>query len=300
MNDNSLKEQFDELPINYVNPNEEYLYGHNKNKCKGFTELMKYVLCNDLDKVKGYIEERLNRKPTVYSSSQTYTHELRNSINQLNDKKYSALFLAVMNGANLKIIKLLLNNGGDINIVDVCGYTMLIFAAARGYTEIVKLLFDNKVDVNYVDKHKKTALAYAIDNKQVDITKLLIECNADVNAQLCNKSIIQYICDIKNVTQIDDKVYQIIKLIIENKKCTEYKFKDCELMINKIKDEKYWPLIQLYIENEYQLSKCSKFESSAPKIIKYIFGKKDVPHPEIIFKTLNDFCIEKNISRYNW
>lgn len=53
--------------------------------------------------------------------------------------------MAVLRAANGKIA---LNNGADINAIDEYGYTPLHSAAKNGYLEIVKVLVEQGADVN--------------------------------------------------------------------------------------------------------------------------------------------------------
>ena len=75
---------------------------------------------------------------------------------------------------NIKFIKLLLENGADINAKDKLGNTLLHFAAKYGKLEIVKLLLENGVDVNAKDNAGKTPLRFAVKNGHIDIVDLVL------------------------------------------------------------------------------------------------------------------------------
>ena len=67
------------------------------------------------------------------------------------------------------------------------GLTALHYAARRGDVEIVKMLLANGADVNIIHSHKSTALMNVVgqstvDQRHVDIAKLLIKNGVDVNA----------------------------------------------------------------------------------------------------------------------
>jgi ankyrin repeat protein len=92
----------------------------------------------------------------------------------------------------LKIIKLLIDNGADVNIKDDNGNTSLIDACQHIYNqnpELIKLLIKNGADVNNRNKHGVTAIQSVAKssgddlNKKnaIEIVKLLIKNGADVN-----------------------------------------------------------------------------------------------------------------------
>ena len=82
---------------------------------------------------------------------------------------------------NYDIVKLLIENGADVNTGDgkepaICK------AAGNASTDIVKLLIENGADVNAEDKDGNTAVIEATWNKDaINVLKLLIAAGADVN-----------------------------------------------------------------------------------------------------------------------
>lgn len=75
------------------------------------------------------------------------------------------------------------NNKYLANTKNKYGKTALMRAASEGQKNIVKLLIDNGADVNAFDENKATPLMWAIgDNRDFpDVVKLLLESGADVN-----------------------------------------------------------------------------------------------------------------------
>ncbi len=84
-----------------------------------------------------------------------------------------------------KVVKVLLDNGVDVNYKNEEGNTALIVAAKKDYRKAVEVLLDKGADVNYEnEKDGKTALiAAAFDNRTKAVIALLEhpENSADVN-----------------------------------------------------------------------------------------------------------------------
>ena len=84
---------------------------------------------------------------------------------------------------HLDIVKVLLQNGVNVNAADIYKKTALHKASSNGHADVVKVLIQNGADVNAVDDlMKRTALHCAAADTYVDVVKVLIENGADVNA----------------------------------------------------------------------------------------------------------------------
>ncbi|MBN1185165.1 MAG: ankyrin repeat domain-containing protein [Bacteroidales bacterium] len=82
-----------------------------------------------------------------------------------------ALTLASESGS-LESVKLLVNNGADINRQSYDGSTSLIIATQEGHIEIVKYLLENNADITLKTSNGKTAFDFAKENEKKEITKL--------------------------------------------------------------------------------------------------------------------------------
>ena len=80
----------------------------------------------------------------------------------------------------VKICKLLLDKGADINAKDSEGMTALMYAASSGQTNMVEFFLDKGADINAKDKAGHTALGNAIENGNAAIVQLLQPVNAVV------------------------------------------------------------------------------------------------------------------------
>lgn len=83
---------------------------------------------------------------------------------------------------NLVHMRIALHAGADVNRPDMCGWTALMFASARGHLEIVKELIQARAHVNTVSNERWTALMLAAQNGYFEIVKELIQAGANVRA----------------------------------------------------------------------------------------------------------------------
>lgn len=86
-------------------------------------------------------------------------------------------------GGKYHFIKLLLENGADVNLQDSDGKTPLMRLNQWKSLEISKLLIESGADVNLKDKCGTTALMQKCQDARHDSAKLLIDAGADVNAK---------------------------------------------------------------------------------------------------------------------
>lgn len=86
---------------------------------------------------------------------------------------------------DIKLAEKLIRWGANPNlIIDKNQETSaLMFASIYGYTEMVKLLIENGADVNLRDKNGATALTSSAWAGNADIVEILIKNKADINAK---------------------------------------------------------------------------------------------------------------------
>lgn len=101
-------------------------------------------------------------------------------------------------------IKLLLDQGADVNDEAYFGYTPLMQASSKGHIEAVKMLLDKGANVNGYCSDGWTALSLAADEGHTDIVKLLLERGADIDKTIkliqsnrLRKKVIEVIEDVK-------------------------------------------------------------------------------------------------------
>ena len=84
-------------------------------------------------------------------------------------------------GKNIKIVKVLVQQGADINLNTERFGSALNVAAGVGAGGIAYLLIENGANLNSQDSEGKTPLMSAIYLKHPDLAKMLIDNGADVN-----------------------------------------------------------------------------------------------------------------------
>ncbi len=99
------------------------------------------------------------------------------SINQTNENGSSTLILASYRG-NIEVAKFLIANVKDLNYNSGMG-TALMGAVYKNQLELVKLLLENKANPNLVDANGATALILAAQTGNVEMIKLLLQFKAD-------------------------------------------------------------------------------------------------------------------------
>ncbi len=95
----------------------------------------------------------------------------------------SALLLAVRDGKNLEIVKLLVDKGLSVAEADARGRTPLADAAALGLTDIVAYLIERGVDVNLKDKQGQAALYNAVLGGNRETVERLLAAGADIDTR---------------------------------------------------------------------------------------------------------------------
>ena len=119
------------------------------------------------------------------------------NIDKVDELGYTVLMWASCHG-RLDIVKLLLRNGADVNIIHRDGWTALIYVSYIGYLEIVKALLSRGADVNIIDKCGRTTLMCAVDCGDLKIVKIKYERELENEKykfikELCGLSFGQYL-----------------------------------------------------------------------------------------------------------
>lgn len=128
----------------------------------------------------------------------------------------TALGFAALRG-RLSTVKLLVENGADMDIASKKGHTPLWSGVDRGHYSTTQFLLQKGSNPNFKSKVGDTPLFRAIANGDRAITELLIKYNADVNIELQLKSVYS---DIKCSTPLrscfEKKHLELAKLLLNH------------------------------------------------------------------------------------
>ena len=138
------------------------------------TNIRKAIRNNDKDKVK----ELLNSGVNIDERS--------------NKNQRTALMWAVRN-KNIRMTKFLIKRGADVNLFDNLLNTPLHFAG-QGFDEnltIVKMLVENGANINFINVNGLPPITFYRDPQ---IFQYLIDNNANINLKNNNKSLLYHLC----------------------------------------------------------------------------------------------------------
>ena len=94
---------------------------------------------------------------------------------------------------DINIVKLLIDKGANINLVNNYQSTALLIASFHNKIEMVKLLIENGADINVVNHNNHTALTHVVIYGTKELIKLLVDNGADINSGTCGgKKVIDY------------------------------------------------------------------------------------------------------------
>ncbi len=138
----------------------ESLYNSSTEQFAGISTLMSATANNDVDGVK------------FFSKAGALV------INQRNKGGATSLHIACREG-NFEIVKTLIDNGANVNIIDNEGWTPLMRASLNGNGEIVEILLKNGAKANLLNSLNESALIHATTSKCIKCIEQIIE-NGDL------------------------------------------------------------------------------------------------------------------------
>ena len=132
------------------------------------------------------------------------------NIDQTDELGNTPLFITAYKG-NIGMVNLLLEKGAKIDQATKLGHNPLLIAANKEDTEMVKLLLEYGADINHQDNEGFTALHLAALKGRTEMVKLLLEYGADINRQdNSGKTPLLFAVDKKNI--------EMLNLLLANQK----------------------------------------------------------------------------------
>lgn len=141
---------------------------------------------DDLDTVVSALKKaaKLNPEPLLFSGDIGKIQKALDEGADVNEEYQKGYILTYYcNRDNYDIVKLLIDNGADLDVGEGRFSTPLIAASRYASPEVVQLLLKNGADVNGISNDGSTPI-FSARNNDIDpiaITKLLIKAGADVN-----------------------------------------------------------------------------------------------------------------------
>ena len=181
------------------NPNARYSTGTKidvEDESKMMTPLLKAFEKNRTDIAKILLENGADISPALQYAASSGKLEIiefllkcNAYVGHINDEKCTPLHLAVKNNSwevsdRLEAMKILLENGANVNAKNSALDTPLFCAINIGNIEMIKLLLEYDIDINAVDSDGDSALHIALNPLNVidaEIVEALLQKGANVN-----------------------------------------------------------------------------------------------------------------------
>ena len=154
---------------------------------------------------------------------------------------------------HIEVIKLLIQNGADINSKSKYDFKPLHIASQNGYIEAIKLLIQNGADINSKNVEGITPLHLASKLNHIEAIKLLIQNGADINSK--NKddfTALHIACHERHI--------EVIKLLIQNRADINSKSENDFTPLHIASQHGYVEAIKLFIQNGADINSKTKYD----------------------------------------
>ena len=189
--ENGNEEMFNLLVENNADINEKSSWGASAliyASEKGNINIMKYLIDNGLD-VNGKADDN-GDTPLLWAVTGENPYEASKlliengaNVNATNDGGVAPA--TILAASTPEVVKLLKDNGADLDTKFLDYYPPIAIAAGAGNLEIVKALVENGVDVNYYpDDINYTAIFHAIDQHNYEVAEYLFKNGVDLNIKM--------------------------------------------------------------------------------------------------------------------
>lgn len=199
-------------------------------------------------------EKKINEEKAYIACCKGRTGSVRKliargvSVNLVNnDSDRETLLHQASTRGYIKIVKFLIENGADINLVNSGGATPLDCASFKGHLEIIELFINNKATTSVT---KERLLCISCVKGNIEIVKLLIKPEANVNID-------NYSCGTPLDCAYSGGHTEIVKLLVENGANIKLANKGGALL-NWAYFKGHNEIVELLIKNEAITSKNKK------------------------------------------
>lgn len=164
-----------------------YNYTNNFQKLANISEFTKKMA---IVNVSGEVNQEIAGDPLITVSSELGDYNLVSAlvklganVNSFRKSKYALGNTALIEAARYgysKIVKLLIENGADINQTNYMGNTALMYASANRHLDCVKELLEQGANVEIADINNDTPLLIASAKGYFEIVEILLKQGANV------------------------------------------------------------------------------------------------------------------------
>jgi ankyrin repeat protein len=178
-------------------------------------------------------------------------------INMYPSSLYPQTFTSLMVGSyfgHKALVKLLLENGADVDSKDSSGRTPLLWAIENGHKAVVELLLEKGANVDSKDSGGRTPLLWAAENGDKAVVELLLKKGADIESKDSSFSRTPLLWAAKNGHEA------VVKLLLEKGANVDSKESNGRTPLLWAMENGYEAVVKLLLEKEVDLdSKDSNF-----------------------------------------
>ncbi|WP_020005543.1 ankyrin repeat domain-containing protein [Brachyspira innocens] len=189
--ENGNEEMFNLLVENNADINEKSSWGASAliyASEKGNINIMQYLIDNGID-VNGKADDN-GDTPLLWAVTGENPYEaskllIENGVDVNATNNSGVAPATILAASTPEVVKLLKDNGADLDTKFLYYYPPIAIAAGEGNLEIVKALVENGADVNYYPNDiNYTAIFHAIDQHNYEVAEYLLKNGADLNIKL--------------------------------------------------------------------------------------------------------------------